>query len=132
MDTGRAGEGQAGAEGLAASAKRLLAGAVGILQTRLQLLSSELEEEGVRILQVLLLGAIALVCFAMALVLGSLLVVVLFWDTHRVAAILVLAGLYAGGGLLAVLSLKARARARSRLFAGSLAELRKDHEALGS
>ena len=56
--TGTGSQGESGSSpGLLASLRGLAATAVGIAQTRLQLVSNELEEQGIRGLQILALGA---------------------------------------------------------------------------
>ena len=113
------------------SLKGLAGTALGILQTRLELLVSEVEEERLRILQLLLWGSAALLFFAFALLMLTFAVVVLFWETHRLLAALLLCVVYLAiaGAFAAV----ARRRIqRPRLFAASMAELAKDRDTLKS
>lgn len=113
--------------GLGESVRRLAHAGVGIVRTRLELLANELEEERARYTRMLVLGAVSVVCFAMAAIVGSLLIVVVFWETHRIAALVGLTMLYVVAGFFAVSSLRAVAAQRTRLFSQSLAELDKDH-----
>jgi uncharacterized membrane protein YqjE len=117
--------------GLLASLRRLLATLTGVVATRLELLANELQEERLRLVQMLLFALFAVFCLCMGVLLLSLFLVVLFWDEHRLA---VLAGLtlafFAAGGWLLLL-LRSRWRQGSRLFSASLAELAKDRQALG-
>lgn len=116
--------------GLVQSLRRLAATLVALLQTRLELLATELEEERVRLVQVLLWGCIALAFLLLGVVMLTLFVVVLFWDTHRVLVSGLLAVTFIAIGLAAVAVARSRARARSRLFSASLAELANDREQL--
>lgn len=116
--------------GLVQSLRRLAATLVALLQTRLELLATELEEERVRLVQVLLWGCIALAFLLLGVVMLTLFVVVLFWDTHRVLVSGLLALTFIAIGLAAVAVARSRARARSRLFSASLAELANDREQL--
>lgn len=118
--------------GLLASLSNLAHTLVGAVQTRLQLLAADLEEQGVRIAQMALLWALAGFCLALAVVLFAILLVVLFWDSHRIAVLAVLGGLFAAGGIAATIGALALARARPKAFAGTLAELEVDREALGA
>lgn len=104
---------------------------VGALRTRLLLFANELEEQGARIAQMAALWALAGFCLALAIVLGAVLLVVVFWDTHRVEVLAFLTGLFAAGGIGAALGARALARARPKAFASTLAELASDQEALG-
>jgi uncharacterized membrane protein YqjE len=113
------------------SLKRLARTAVELLRTRLELLSLDVEEAKVRLLSILLLGAIAFFCVSLGLVMGAFWLVVAFWDTHRMLVLGLLTGAFLGGGLLALAVLAWRARRGPRLFSATLAELQKDREALG-
>ena len=112
--------------GLLGSAKRLLGTLTAIVSTRLELLANELQEERLRLTQMLFFALASFFCFSMGMLLLTVFIVVLFWDSHRLA---VLGGLsaifFASGGLLAM-SLRNKAQARSKLFSASLGELAKD------
>lgn len=116
--------------GLLVSLRRLADTFVAIVQTRLELLSNEVEEEAWRIWQTAVLTLVALACFGMSALVFTALVVVLLWDSHPVAALTGLGCLYLVLGMLAVLSLRARRRTRSRFFSASLVELAKDRQHL--
>jgi uncharacterized membrane protein YqjE len=122
--------GEGGGPGLLASARRLVATAVGILQTRLELLSTEAEEHIVRLSRLWLLGTCALLLVMLGLLLATVFVLLLFWDTHRLLAAGLLALAYLAGGLGLAAYVRNEARAQPRLFASSLAELAKDRDGL--
>lgn len=113
------------------SAKRLLRTLLSIVSTRLELLANELQEERLRLTQMFFLALAALFSLGMGVMLLTMFVVVLFWDTHRLA---VLGGLcavfFAAGSLLAWL-LRSKALEKPRLFADSISELGKDRSHLG-
>jgi uncharacterized membrane protein YqjE len=118
--------------GLIASLRRLAATGVAIVHTRLALLSSELDEERLRVTHMFVLGAVALFCGFIGVLLATLTVVVAFWDSHRLLALGVLSGIYLAGGVAALVALKSRAAQRPKLFSGSLAELARDRDLLES
>lgn len=125
-------EPQATPEGLFASLKTLGATLAAILQNRLELLSTDIAEERARLGSILLLSLVALFSLGVGVLLLTLLVVVLFWDTHRLAALGTLTVLFlAAGGWIGGLALQ-RLRNKPRLFEASIAELAKDREHLGS
>lgn len=125
-------EPQATPEGLFASLKTLGATFAAILQNRLELLSTDIAEERARLGAILLLSLVALFCLGVGVLLLTLLVVVLFWDTHRLAALSALTLLFlAAGGWVGWMALH-RLRSKPRLFEASIAELAKDREHLGS
>lgn len=110
------------------SAGRLGATLVAMVQTRVELASVELQEEAQRMLRYLVLSLMALFLAAMAVVLVTFFVILLFWDEHPLAAAGVLAVLYGGGALLLAIKVRAEIRAKPALLASTLAELKKDAE----
>jgi len=117
--------------GLFDSGKRALDSLLDLALVRLELFGTELEAEKLRLFNALVQGAVALVMLALALVLTLGFVVLLFWDGYRLAAIGVLAVVFAGVGAWLLL------RARNALivrdggpFALTLGELRRDRESL--
>ncbi len=108
----------------------MLAGLVEIGHTRLQLAGTELEEERLRVAQLLLFATAALFFLGLGLVLFALLLVLLFWDSHRV---LVLGAetilmLSIGAGLAGVW--RHKARTKPRFLGATLTELQRDRETL--
>ena len=114
--------------GLMESLKRMAGTLLVILQTRIELLSNEMEEERLRVGQVLLYGSVALLFFGLAIMLLTVFVLVLFWDSHRLLVLGGFAALYFVAGLLAWNALRRVARERSKLFSTSLAELADDRD----
>ena len=118
--------------GLMGSIKRLTATLTSIVSTRLELLANELQEERLRLTQMLLFALFALFCFGMALLLFTVFIVVLFWDDHRLAVLGAMSVIFFASGLLVALLLRGKAQEKSKLFSASLAELEKDRERLGA
>jgi uncharacterized membrane protein YqjE len=116
--------------GLMESLERLAGTLLAIFQTRLELLSNEMEEERVRIEQMLLYGSVALFFFGLAIMLLTAFIVVLFWDSHRLLVLGGLAALFFVAGLLVLNELRRVAREKSKLFSASLAELADDRDRL--
>lgn len=101
---------------------------LAILQTRIELLSNEMEEERLHIGRMFLYGGIALLFFGLAIMLLTMFVLVLFWDSHRLLMLGGFAALFFVAGLLAYNALRRVARERSKLFSTSLAELANDRD----
>lgn len=112
------------------SLRSLASTLLAAIETRIELLSVEVEEERARLAVLVVLAAITAVCFAFAALLAVLFIVVVFWDTHRLAALGGMAVIFAlaGAGFLA--ALRRQVREGTRLFSASVAELRKDRAAL--
>jgi uncharacterized membrane protein YqjE len=100
-------------------------------QTRVELLLVELQEALESLLSLLWWALIALIASGVALIVGALTVIFIFWDTHRMlAALLVTAALFAlavGAALVA----RSRVRGSHALFAATLEEIAKDQEQFG-
>ncbi len=117
--------------GLFQSLRRLLDTVLGIAQTRLELIGTELEQEKLRLLGALWQGALALLLLGLALVCALGFLVLLFWEGYRLPAIGGLTLLLAGAGVW--LLQRARAALRSPeggMFALSLGEFRRDRDGL--
>jgi uncharacterized membrane protein YqjE len=118
--------------GVLGSLKGWVATLVAVAQTRLEILSTEVEEEKLRIGQLLLFAVAALFFLALGIVFAAAFLTVLFWETHRLFVLGTLALLFLSAGVIAVRLLQSKAREKSRLFADSLGELAKDRSQLGS
>ena len=114
------------------SIKRLAATLTSIVSTRLELLANELQEERLRLTQMLLFALFALFCFGMGVLLLTVFIVVLFWDDHRLAVLGVLTVVFFALGSLAAVLLRGKTQEKSKLFSASLAELSRDKEQLGA
>ena len=116
--------------GLIGSVKRLASTLISIVATRLELLSNELQEERLRLAQMLLFYVCALFCFGMGVLLLTVFIVVLYWDDHRFAVLGGLCMLFFALGALMMMLWRNMARSKSKLFSASLAELSRDREQL--
>jgi len=121
-----------GSKGLLESLTTLAATLVAIVHTRLDLLSTDLEEEREHLLSLLVLALAGLFCLGVGVVLATILLVVAFWDTHRLLALGSLAGCFLAAGMAAWMFAMHKARTKPRLFAASLSELFKDRQQLVS
>lgn len=118
--------------GLFDSLKALLVTLVGIGHTRIELISTEVEEQFARLVSLLVWGLVAMFCAFTAVILSAIALIVLFWESNRVLAAAGLAVAFVLLAVIAVLGFIARAKARPRLFRASLDELAKDRRQLDS
>lgn len=116
--------------GLMESLRRLADTLLAIFQTRIELLSNEIEEERLRTGQMFLYGSIALLFLGLAIIMLTVFFVVLFWDGYRMLVLGGFTALYFVAGLLVWNALRRMAREKSRLFSASLAELADDRDRL--
>lgn len=114
----------------APSARRLGGAFLGLVQGHIELLSHELQEQRDQALRVLLLGGFCL-GFAVLLLIGlSALVLIIYWDTHRLAAAIGICAFYAIGMLGAGIWLISTLVNATAPFSASIEELQRDREQL--
>ncbi|MGH8729027.1 MAG: phage holin family protein [Burkholderiales bacterium] len=116
--------------GLFESLRRLVTTAINIAHTRLELISIELREEKVRLLSLLVRTLAALALLGLGVILATLFIVVLFWDTHRLLALGIMTLIFLAGGVALGLRVVQDLKAAPKLFAESITELVKDRESL--
>lgn len=118
--------------GLFASLRQLLASGLEMVQVRLELLGSDIEQEKLRLVDGLLQAGFALMLLGIGAVLLCGFIVLLFWDGYRLAALGALTLLFLGGGLLLLKKAQDRLRSPGGMFGASLAELAQDRAGLAS
>ncbi len=128
MDSEPLNPGPARHAGLFDSVKTLGATLLAIAHTRLELLSTEIEEERERLTSMLTWMLVALFCGGFGMVLATLFFVFALWRTHPLLALGIPAILFLVGAASAWLVALGKAKAKPRLFAASLAELSKDRK----
>ena len=112
------------------SLSSLLETLIGIGETRLSLLATELQEEVYRAVGYLLYAAVAIFLATIGTAMAAFALVILYWDTHRLLVSLLVSGALLTAALVVVLILAARLRSRPPLLGDTLAELRRDRQAL--
>ena len=105
-----------------------IAGALGLLQTRLELLATEFQEEKLRLGSLLGYAAAAFFFLGFGAVMLARFLTGLLWDSHRLLALGIFTALFLAIGILAALAAARIGRQGSRLFAASIAELAQDRE----
>jgi len=115
---------------LFASVRQLLATGVETLRVRLELLSTEVEQEKIRLFDAVLWAGLALLLLGMGLLFLCGLIVVLLWDQHRLLALGGLTVVFLGSGYWVLQIARTRLRAPGGLFASSVAELERDRSEL--
>jgi uncharacterized membrane protein YqjE len=115
---------------ITAAVRRIGANVLDLARTRLELAAIELQEGAHRLFGYLAWAVAAAVLGLFAVGLVILFVLVLFWDTHRLAAVGGMAVVFILGTLFAVSKLRAGLAKRPPMLPATLAELRKDAAAL--
>jgi uncharacterized membrane protein YqjE len=115
-------------EGLLGSAQSLLASLLGLARTRLDLLSTELQEALAHVALGVVAGCAALLLAALGLVFGGIAVLLAIAPDQRVAAAVAMALIYLAAAAAVAFAL--RRRERPRVFEATVEELQRDREAL--
>ncbi len=118
--------------GIFASLTRLLHSTVSLLETRLELLTVELKEEKIRIIQILIWASAAIFLAAISLVMITLTILFAFWDdpTARIAGLIIISVFYLGCTAFAAKRLNDMLRHGGLPFAETLDQLKKDRSCL--
>lgn len=117
-------------EDLLSSIKNLAATGASIAQTRLELLSVDVQIVRAKFISLLVMIVCALFFLFFGLVMLSLLIVIYSWESDRMLALgLLTSGFITIGLILAILIMRSL-RTMPKLFEASIAELAKDREEL--
>ena len=117
-------------EGLAGSLRRLVGSVLHVIQTRFEILSTEIAEERFNLARLALVVFVALFCLQAGTLLAVLFLVLVIGQEHVVAAIGISALVLLLGALSAGLWLRTWLKRRPPMFGATIAELRKDRDRL--
>ena len=117
--------------GLTASLRALGSTLVELVGARAELAVVELRQEGERKKEMIALAAAGALFLALGLLVATVFVIVLFWDTHRLAAIAGMAILYLALSGAAFVRLRYKAAKSPPPFEATLREFAADRELMG-
>ncbi len=120
--------GAAGEPGFFDSLRAVVDDFTALLHTRLELASTEFEEQMELLKRTLLLGAISLFCTALGVILLTFFIVVVFWDTHRLLALGGLTVFYLAAAVIVGRAAKNKAAGIPKFLSVTIAEFAKDRE----
>lgn len=112
------------------SVRQLVAQLLALLQVRIELLTTDLSGDLRRLAVLLIWAAVGLLFAFLALLTLVAVVIVAFWDSNRLLAVGLVAGLFVMMAAVAVWQVLRRVRNGPPLLAGTLGELRRDRAAL--
>lgn len=117
-------------ENLFSALKNLVSTGASIAQTRLELISTDVQIARTQFLSLLVMVICALFFLFFGLVMLALLIVIYSWETDRVLALsLLTCGFLMLGGILALVVLRSL-KTMPKLFEATIAELAKDRQEL--
>ena len=117
--------------GVVDTIRSFLASWVAVVKTRVEILSVELEEQREWLEHLLLMAVAAGFLISLGLIMLTIFIVVLFWETD--ARLWVLGGfvlIYLGSGIGLYFALRTKIKNKPKLFASTANELGKDYAAL--
>lgn len=117
-------------EGLTGSLRRLARTLLDMIQTRLEILGTELSEERFNLTRLAVVVLAAQFCLQAGLMLGVLFVVLAVSPENRLAAIGIAALALLLAAAIAALWLRAWLKSRPPMFGATIAELKKDRDRL--
>ena len=117
-------------ENLLSSIKNLAATGASIAQTRLELLSVDVQIARSKFLQSLVMIVSALFFLFFGLVMLALLIVIYSWESDRILALSLLTGTFISIGVILGAIVIQSLRTTPKLFEASIAELAKDADEL--
>ena len=122
--------GQGAASNLLSSLKRMIATLVELAITRVELATTELQEERIRLQEITLYGLVAVFFISIGIILATFLVIVIYWDTHRLEVVGICTAVYLVLGFASALVVRSKLRNKPKAFSTTVAELRKDKDNL--
>ena len=117
-------------ENLLSSIKNLVTTGASIAQTRLELISLDVQIARTKFISLLVMIVSALFFLFFGLVMLALLIVIYSWESDRMMALGLLTSAFLLIGLTLALLIMQSLRTMPKLFEASIAELAKDREAL--
>jgi uncharacterized membrane protein YqjE len=117
-------------ENLLSSIKGLASTGASIAQTRLELLSTDVQIARSKFIGLLVMIVSALFFLFFGLVMLALLIVIYSWESDRMLALGLLTSAFLSVGLILAAFIVQSLRKMPKLFEASIAELAKDREAL--
>ena len=117
--------------GLFGSLRSVIQSAIGLIQTRLEILSTEIGEERYNLTRLVIVALVVLFCFQVGVIFAVLYFVLAVGEANRVAAVGIAALVLLLVALGGVLWLRGWLKSRPPMFGTTIAELRKDLERIG-
>jgi uncharacterized membrane protein YqjE len=116
--------------GVLDAARRMFATILALIHTRVELFTTEIEEEIQRAASILLWGLVALFFGSLTVLFVAVTVLIVFWDSNRILAASLITASFLVLTLVFALLARARLRSKPRFMSASIEELKRDREAL--
>ncbi len=120
------------ATNLLRSATRLGGTLLAVLQTRVELLATEISEDVERGVRILLWSLVAVLAAALGLLLAGFTLIIVYWDTHRIGAAIGVTVAFMLLSVVAAWVARVRLHEKPKLLDATRSELKRDVAALRS
>jgi uncharacterized membrane protein YqjE len=130
MDVGEPTSGPAA--NLLRSVVQLAGSVLAAAETRVDLFASELREDGERGVRLLAWALAALLTAILGALMAGVTLIVVFWDTHRVMAAVLVTAVFLAAAAACALVFRRRLREKPRLLDATRSELQQDVAAIRS
>ena len=117
-------------ENLLSSLKNLVSTGASIAQTRLELISTDVQIARAKFLSLMVMIIFTLFFFFFGLVMLALLIVIYSWEADRIFALSLLTGGFLSVGIILALVVLRSLKTMPKLFEATIAELSKDRQEL--
>ena len=117
-------------ENLLSSLKNLVSTGASIAQTRLELISTDVQIARAKFLSLLVMTIFTLFFLFFGLVMLALLIVIYSWEANRIFALSLLTGGFLSVGIILALVVLRSLKTMPKLFEATIAELSKDRQEL--
>jgi uncharacterized membrane protein YqjE len=115
-------------KGIISSIREFLVATNEFIITKVDLIGVELQEEKKNIIELLIVASGTLLFGILSLLLITFSIVLLFWETHRWAALMGVTGLYIAITVVLFLLVRRKARDSKKVFESTVEELKQDIE----
>ena len=112
--------------GLLASIRHFGATIVALLHTRIELLTTEVEEELQRGIYILVWIMLALLFGGLSVLMLAATLIIIFWDDHRILVAALITAAFMTTAVVMVYLANARVKEKPRFMAASIEELKRD------
>ncbi len=116
--------------GLIDSLRAMVGTLLQLVHTRVELFTTELEEEMHRVAKLLLWSIVAVFFGGLFVLMLAMTVVIAFWDDHRLFAAIAMSCVFLLIVVVATLVVRSKITARTPFLAHTIAELKRDRETL--
>lgn len=112
------------------TARHMLATLIALVHTRLELFTTEIEEEIQRAANIVLWALVALFFGSLTVLMIAFTVIIVFWDGNRILVASLVTAVFLAMTLMTGFVARARLKGKPKFMGASIEELKRDRESL--